>query len=613
MKRDMTHQRYHPIEDYGIIGDLRTAALVGPNGSIDFLCFPRFDSPSVFCAHADAEKGGRFQILPKLTNISQKRMYMPDSNVLLNRFFGEEGVAEISDYMLCEEIEHEQALIRRAKATHNDITFQLLFQPRFNYARSDHTIEQTRRDQVVVSSSGPDKLALRLTASVPLKVTAEGDIVSEFTLQAGEKANFVLHDASTAPAIENHFEDYCIDAFKRTDTYWHKWIGRSLYKGRWRERVNRSALALKLLTSREFGSIIAAPCFGFPNEVGGERNWDYRFTWLRDASFSTYALMRLGFTDSAGAFMGWLEERIDELGKNETLQTMYTIDGKHVSGEVDLDHLEGYMQSRPVRVGSTNHDQLQLDIYGEILDSIYLYDKYGEQISYDLWMKLSLLITYVCKNWKRADSSIWEVRSEPREFLYSRVMCWVALDRAIRLSEKRSLPAPVEKWRKVRDNIYKSIFTDFWNEKRKAFTQFRGSSSLDASTLIMPLVRFLSPTDRRWKSTLEALEEDLVEDSRVYRYNVGEAFSDELQGGEGTFSICSFWYIECIARSGDLSKARYLFEKMLGYSNDLGLFSEQIGSRGEFLGNVPQAFTHLAMISAAFDLNRRLSEPKELY
>ncbi|MCB0329917.1 MAG: glycoside hydrolase family 15 protein [Bdellovibrionales bacterium] len=613
MAIDPLLKRYHPIEEYGIIGDLRTAALVGPNGSIDFLCFPRFDSPSIFCAQADADNGGRFQILPALSGVTQKRMYMPDSNVLLNRFLGREGVAEISDFMLCEEGDCPQALIRRAKAVHNDVTFHLLFQPRFDYARAQHSVEQISDFELIVTSKGADRTRLRFATNVPLTVREDGDIISEFTLRAGEKALFLLLDAEAPAPSRESFDDFCIDAFKRTDTFWHRWIGRSQYKGRWRERVNRSALALKLLTSREFGSIIAAPCFGFPNEIGGERNWDYRFTWVRDASFSTYALMRLGFTDSAGAFMQWMEQRIDELEGEQTLQTMYTIDGRPVGGEVHLDHLEGYMGSKPVRVGSTNHDQLQLDIYGELFDSIYLYDKYGEHISYDLWSKLSKLVDYVCKNWQKADSSIWEVRSEPREFLYSRVMCWVAVDRAIRLSEKRSFPAPIDSWRKVRDAIYQSVFTDFWSKKKNSFVQFKGGQSLDASTLIMPLVRFISPSDNRWRSTLDAIERGLVEDSRVYRYNVGEAFSDELEGGEGTFSICSFWYIECVARSGDIDKARYLFEKILGYSNDLGLFSEQIGSRGEFLGNIPQAFTHLAMISASFDLNRRLSEPRELY
>jgi GH15 family glucan-1,4-alpha-glucosidase len=371
--------------------------------------------------------------------------------------------------------------------------------------------------------------------------------------------------------------------------------------------VHRSALTLKLLTSREFGSIIAAPCFGFPNEIGGERNWDYRHTWIRDASFTTYALMRLGYTGEANAFMGWLEQRIGELDEGSELAIMYGIDGRRIAGEEQLDHLEGYRGSRPVRIGSTNHGQFQLDIHGELMDSVYLHDKHGTPISYDLWQCLHQVIEFVCANWKQPDASIWEVRSGNREFLYSRVMSWVALDRALRLAGKRSLPAPLDRWRSVRDEIYQSVFRDFWHADRKAFVQFKGAHALDAAALIMPLVRMISPTDPRWLSTLAAIESDLVEDSRVYRYRVGEAFGDELDGREGTFSICSFWYIECLARSGDLQQARFLFEKMLSYSSSLGLFSEQLGTAGEFLGNMPQAFTHLALISTAFDLDRRLS------
>ncbi len=610
---DPMKRRYHPIEDYGLIGDLKTAALVGPNGSIDFLCFPRFDSPSVFCATVDADKGGRFQILPILDRPRQKRFYLPDSNILLSRFLAGDGVGEVSDFLMCDSGDCGQALVRRAKAVHGEVRFRILFQPRFDYAAAEHEVEQISEREFVFRSKGDDKTALRLHSTQPLSLKG-GDIDCEVVLPGETSLSISVRNAEESASLsDEEHANFCVSAFKRTQTFWHRWIGRSNYTGRWRETVNRSALALKLLTSREFGSIIAAPCFGFPNEVGGERNWDYRFTWIRDASFTIYGLMRLGFTDSAAAFMGWLEQRIDELADGGALQTMYTIDGKPVSGERSLDHLEGYMDSQPIRIGSTNHDQLQLDIYGELMDSVYLFDKYGEPIHYDLWTKLHRLLDYVCKHWKKPDSSIWEVRSDPQHFLYSRIMCWVALDRAVRLARKRSLPGPIAKWEKERDRIYQDVFRNFWNKKRSSFVQFRGASALDASTLIMPLVRFISPTDPRWLSTLRAIESDLVEDSRVYRYRVGEAFFDMLAGGEGTFSICSFWYIECVARTGDLKKARYLFEKIIGYGNDLGLFSEQIGTRGEFLGNVPQAFTHLALISAAFDLNRRLSQPREVY
>lgn len=604
---------YQAIEDYGLIGDLRTAALVGVGGSIDSLCFPDFDSPSIFAAHVDSEDGGSYRIEPMLKAYREKQLYIPDTNILITRFLSKEGVAEISNYMvLSEESEYDhQALVRRVKCVHGEVRFRLRFAPRFNYARSEHTLEQVCQHVLRFTEEGGEGLSLVFRGEIDL--TAEGkDGIAEFTLKPGETATFTM-EAAPEDGVQTICEqsNYSSESFKRTSNYWRNWLSGCKYDGRWRESVHRSALALKLLCSRKHGSIIAAPCFGFPNEIGGERNWDYRYTWLRDASFSTYALMRLGFTQEAEAFMHWLEARINELAEGELLQIMYRIDGSKLEGEFHLDHLHGYKQSRPVRIGSTNHDQFQLDIYGEVMDSVYLYDKLGSPISEQLWNSLCKLIDFVCDHWSDSDAGIWEVRGGQQEFLFSRVMCWVALDRAIRLARKRGLPADMERWLTQRDLIYKDVFNNFWDVERQAFVQFKGADALDAAALIMPLVRFISPTDPKWLSTLEAIIGDLSVDSLVYRYKVGEAFSDELNGGEGTFSICSFWLIECISRSGDLRKARFLFEKMLGYSNHLGLFSEQVGDEGEFLGNVPQAFTHLAMISAAFDLDRRLEKSEE--
>jgi len=384
------------------------------------------------------------------------------------------------------------------------------------------------------------------------------------------------------------------------------WIGRSRYRGRWREIVDRSALTLKLLTSAPHGSIVAAPTFGLPEELGGVRNWDYRYTWIRDASFTIYALMRLGYTDEAGAFMRWIEARCSELNPDGSLQLMYGIDGRHNLPEQELPHLEGYMKSSPVRIGNGAAGQLQLDIYGELMDSVYLHNKHGEPISYDFWENLVRLIDWVAKHWQQPDEGIWEVRGGQQEFLYSRVMCWVALDRGIRLAQKRSFPAPLDRWHQVRDQIYHDIYKNFWDRDRQAFVQHKGSKHLDASCLLMPLVKFISPSDPRWIKTLDAIGRTLVEDSLVYRYNPEHGASDGLDGGEGTFSMCSFWYVECLARSGDLEKARFYFEKALGYANHLGLFAEEIGPLGTQLGNFPQAFTHLALISAAYDLERRL-------
>jgi GH15 family glucan-1,4-alpha-glucosidase len=372
--------------------------------------------------------------------------------------------------------------------------------------------------------------------------------------------------------------------------------------------VNRSALTLKLLTSREYGSIVAAPTFGLPEMIGGGRNWDYRYTWIRDSSFTLYGLMRLGYTTEAAGFMDWIMARCRELEPDGSLQIMYGIDGRHVLREEILPHLEGYMGSGPVRIGNAAYTHLQLDIYGELMDSVYLYDKYGSPIGYDAWTNIVRLTDWVCANWRQPDEGIWEVRGGRHDFLFSRVMCWVAVDRAIRLATKRSFPAPLARWHEVRDTIYQDVFTRFWDPTRQAFMQYAGAATLDASALLLPLVRFISPTDPRWVSTLRAIERDLVSDSLVYRYRtVDGGFSDGLTGQEGTFSMCSFWYVECLSRMGDLQQARFFFEKMLGYANHLGLYGEELGAQGQHLGNFPQAFTHLALISAAYDLDRRLS------
>ena len=354
--------------------------------------------------------------------------------------------------------------------------------------------------------------------------------------------------------------------------------------------------------------MIAAATFGLPEEIGGERNWDYRYTWIRDASFTIYALMRLGYTGEATAFIRWIEARCAELKDNMPLQVMYAIDGRHDLQETILTHFEGYKRSRPVRIGNGAHDQLQLDIYGELMDSVYIYNKMAEPISYDFWLNLIRLIDWVCKNWQRPDEGIWEVRGGAHEFLYSRVMCWVAIDRGIRLAQKRSFPAPLDQWVKIRDEIYRDVYETFWNSKLRTFVQFKGSKAVDAAALLMPLVKFIGPNDPRWRSTLRTINEKLVIDSLVYRYKIMEGADTGVPGGEGTFSMCSFWNVECLAREGDLKLARFLFEKSLGYSNHLGLYSEELGLAGQQLGNFPQAFTHLGLISAAHFLDEKLSE-----
>lgn len=596
---------YQPIENYGVIGDLFTVALVGMDGSIDFMCYPHFDSPSVFAAILDDSKGGHFRLAPVLEGARNRQLYLPDTNVLLTRFLSEDGVAEISDFMPVEEIGYAHNLIRRAKTVRGSIRYRMECKPAFDYGRTAHKID--RRDgEVLFIPDKPSLPPLRLRIETPFEVQ-DGMVVSEFELGPEETAAFVLEGAGAGSESMSGSADYVSESFKATVNFWRRWVGQAGYDGRWHDMVYRSALTLKLLTSAEYGAIVAAPTFGLPEEIGGERNWDYRFTWIRDASFTLYGLIRLGYTGEAAHFMEWIEGRCRELGDEATLQTMYAIDGRADLTETILGHFEGYQMSSPVRIGNAAHKQLQLDIFGELLDSVYLYDKYGSMISHDLWSNLVQLIDWVSDNWEQPDRGIWEIRGRSLHFLYSRLMTWVAIDRAIRLAGKRSFPAPLARWHSARDAIHTDIHSNLWNEEIGAFVQHKGGSTLDASSLLMPLVRFISPTDPRWQSHMRAIERELVYDSLVYRYNTEDGH-DGLMGGEGTFSMCSFWFVECLSRAGDIHKARFYFEKMLGYANHLGLYSEELGPRGEHLGNFPQAFTHLALISAAYDLNRRLSE-----
>jgi GH15 family glucan-1,4-alpha-glucosidase len=594
---------YQPIENYGIIGDLHTVALVGMNGSIDFMCYPHFDSPTLFAALLDHRKGGSFRIAPLHDGIQQKQMYLPDTNMLLTRFLSREGVAELSDFMPVQESGHAHRLVRRIKTVKGRLKYRLLCDPRFDYGRSQHRTEVRDNGVLFVQD---EKRTFFLRSQIPVEIK-DGAVVVEFILAEGQSAAFVFEEFSNGGISESENPHYVSTAFKETLNYWRRWISRCKYQGRWREMVHRSALVLKLLTSHPDGSIVAAPTFGLPEEIGGERNWDYRYVWIRDASFTVYALLRLGFIDEAKAFMGWIEKRCGELGPDGSLQIMYGIDGRHTLTEETLDHFEGYRGSSPIRIGNGAYDQLQLDIYGELIDSIYIYNKYGEPISFDLWQNVVRLIDWVVKNWRQADEGVWEVRGGRQEFLYSRVMSWVAVDRGIRLATKRSFPAPLDRWLDVRDQIYWDVMKNFWNLKGRFFSQVKDSNTLDASSLLMPLVKFISPTDPRWLSTLKAIEKNLVEDSLVFRYRRTDTASDGLSGEEGTFNMCSFWYVENLSRSGDLDQARFVFEKVLGYANHLGLYSEELGPCGEHLGNFPQAFTHLGLISAAYNLDHMLN------
>ncbi len=595
---------YLPIADHGVIGDLHSVALVGLDGSIDWMCYPRFDSPSVFAAILDDGKGGRFQVAPERGDVARKQLYVPDTNVLVTRFLSPSGVAEVTDFMPIGApvgTHGRHQVIRRVEVVRGSMPLRMRCQPAFDYARASHDVE-VHPGGVCFRSGG---LALALASTVPLRVDG-GAATARFELGEGERATFVLsglapEERQPPPLTEEEAEQ----AFRATVDYWHHWLGRSRYRGRWREMVNRSALALKLLTFAPTGAIIAAPTTSLPAPIGGARNWDYRFTWIRDASFTLYGLMRIGFTEEADAFQRWLAARIQESGQDGSLRLMYSIDGRPELPEQTLDHLEGYRGSRPVRIGNGAHDQLQLDIYGELLDAAYLYNKHGTPIGYDAWVKLRRILNHVCDVWTEPDEGIWEVRGGRRHFVYSKVMCWVALDRGIRLADKRSFPADRQRWVETRDAIYEEVMHRGWNRRRQSFTQTLDGEALDASNLIMPLVFFLAPRDPRFLATLDAVQRELAKGSLVHRYDVA-ASPDGLDGEEGTFSMCTFWLVEALTRAGRLDEARLVFEKMLGYANHLGLYSEQVGPSGEALGNFPQAFTHLSLISAAFNLDRAL-------
>jgi len=607
---------YQPIENYGLIGNMRTTALVGMNGSIDWLCFPHFDSPSVFAAILDDSKGGRFSIAPLPNDVKSKQYYWPDTNVLVTRFHSTDGVSRIIDFMPVGAHSSDctqHGLIRRVQAIRGTMTFRLECRPAFNYGRDRHTITINEQGGIFHSPT----LALRLGTIVPLKQDGEA-VVAEFAVQEGDVIDFCFQRLEEPDSCSDFCpEAHAEDLFTQTVEYWRKWLSKCTYSGRWREMVQRSALVLKLLTFQPTGAIVAAPTCSLPEGIGGERNWDYRYTWIRDAAFTIYGLLRIGFTEEASQFMHWLEARCHELGPDGSLQIMYGIDGRHTLTEETLDHLEGYRGSAPVRIGNGAYDQLQLDIYGELLDSVYLYNKYGTPISYDLWKHLRRLINWVCDHWQRPDEGVWEVRGGQQHFVYSKLMCWVAVDRGIRLADKRSFPADRERWLKVRDAIYEEIMEKGWDTKRQAFIQRYGSDSLDAANLMMPLVFFVSPTDPRMLRTLDATLQTpekggLVANGLVYRYNIAET-TDGLDGEEGTFNICTFWLVEALTRAGQVDRsrldaARLLFEQMLGYANHLGLYAEETGLHGEALGNFPQAFTHLALISAAFNLDRALGK-----
>ncbi|TPX49937.1 hypothetical protein SeMB42_g01475 [Synchytrium endobioticum] len=702
------------VEQHGIIGNMRTAALVSNDGSIDFLCLPRFDSPSIFARLLDIDKGGHFSINPILPDehhdqngvyqrpLTRKQQYQLATNILQTRFLFDFGVLQVTDFMHKHDSRRHPTkallpwVIRIVECQRGTMKVGVNCLPAFNYATEKHTVEladmdilganveidewshdkprmahgkaysESKHARIIFKSERGFSVDLRSISHPDNPIDGpdwkllDGELgpmaQTQFDMQEGQSIAFIFRQVpaqgANAPVKTNTTTTsevarqeannqssnsknsgdnalWDVDPLLswplvlalrvQTFEYWTNWIRKSNYYGRYREVVQRSALTLKLLTYEPTGAIVAAPTFGLPEEIRGVRNWDYRYVWIRDSAFTIYAFIRIGLTDEAGSYMKWIEDRLENANPDGSLNVMYTVDGQAVPSETILHHLAGNRNSQPVRIGNAAATHLQLDIYGALLDAVYLYNKYREPIGYDTWRAVRRIVNYIVDHHDQADMSIWEIRSRPQNFLYSKVMCWVGLDRGLRLMEKRSLPCPDRvRWYETRDKIYEEIMTKGWNSKMGAFTQSyegRDVGILDASVLIMPMVFFCSPTDRRILSTIDNImrppeKGGLTLNGLVLRYNLSDT-QDGLPGTEGCFLMCTFWLIEALTRAGKhnsalLQTALSLFEQTVSFGNSLSLFSEEITKTGDMLGNFPQAFTHLALISAVYNLDKQL-------
>jgi len=599
------------IADHGIIGDLQTAALVTTDGSIDWFCCPRFDSPSVFGALLDDERGGHFRIRPAGVPYTSKQMYLPDTAVLVTRFFTDAGLGQVMDFMppAGTTATDNHRIVRIVQCVRGRMTFEIDVAPRFDYGRHAHTLERTEHGAVFAANG--QRLTLHVVREADDERLAEvstDDADGHVTvpLIAGQSRGVVVESAADGPPRRIAPSEVRA-LFDETVGFWRSWVARSTYTGRWREDVQRSAITLKLMTYAPTGGIVAAPTAALPEQVGGERNWDYRYTWVRDASFSVHALLKLGMTGEAAQLGSWLGDRIRErIGSDSgPLNIMYRIDGSSDLKEDVLDHWRGYRGSAPVRVGNGAAEQLQLDIYGEALDSIFAGVRAGLPLPHQGWTAISRVLDWLAENWDQPEEGIWETRGGRQAFTYGRVMCWVAFDRGIRLALEHGKPAELERWTAERDQIYRQVLDRGFHDSRKAFVQHYDTDVLDSALLRMPTVGMIDGRDPLWQSTLTAMDGELVTDSLVYRYDP-EASPDGLRGSEGTFSLCTFTYVDALTRAGRLEDARDAFEKMLTYGNHVGLYSEEIALTGEQIGNFPQAFTHLALIDAAVTLDAAL-------
>ena len=604
---------YPRIADHGLIGDLQTSALVSTDGSIDWFCAPRFDSPSIFGALLDHRRGGHFRVRPVTDSVTSKQLYFPDTAILITRFMTEAGVGEVVDFMPTTSgttATTRHRIVRMVRCVRGEMTFAIDISPRFDYGRASHETQWT--DNGVVFRSSGESVTVHIVREpedehvARSAVDSEGAVHTKLPLRAGEVRGLLRETGSAGPPHEVRPAEV-ERLFDETAFFWKSWVAQSTYTGRWREVLHRSAITLKLMTYAPTGGLVAAPTAGLPEQIGGERNWDYRYTWVRDSSFSIYSLLGLGFTAEAAAFAGWLRDRVSEqaAGAEGPLNIMYRVDGSPDLDEQVLDHWEGYRGSRPVRIGNGAAGQLQLDIYGEAIDSIYYGDRSGIELTHQGWLAVSELLDWLAEHWDQPEEGIWETRGGRKDFTYGRLMSWVALDRGIRLATAHGRPAPLGRWAGQRDAIYQQVMGRGWNPERQAFVQHYDDRVLDSSLLRMSSVGFITPRDPMWASTLRAMDAELVTDSLVYRYDPA-ASPDGLRGSEGTFSLCTFSYVDALARAGRVEDALLIFEKMLTYANHLGLFSEEIALTGEQIGNFPQAFTHLALIDAAITLDAQL-------